>query len=135
MSEELAEHLSRFTPDKSGLDRDALLFAAGRASRRRHLAWPSLAALLATSQVLTLALLWPRTPDAGIQQMVESPQAVFTEPVAPTLATQIASPYSVGQLRLHMATLELPPTIPDEQMIEPRPPLYAFTTTIPEWLR
>ena len=46
MSEPLAERLSRFTPDGSGLDRDALLFAAGRASARPNRRWVALAAAL-----------------------------------------------------------------------------------------
>jgi hypothetical protein len=62
MSEPLAEHLSRFTPDPTGLDRDALLFAAGRASARANRKWQALVGTLALSQVLTLVLLWPRTP-------------------------------------------------------------------------
>ena len=60
MSEPLVERLSRFTPDSTGLDRDALLFAAGRASARPNRRWLALAGTLAASQVLTLALLWPR---------------------------------------------------------------------------
>lgn len=66
MSERFAEHLSRFTPDGAGLDRDALLFAAGRASARPGRRWAALAAALALSQALTLVVLWPapivRTP-------------------------------------------------------------------------
>ena len=34
MSEPILERLSRFTPDAGRLDRDALLFAAGRESAR-----------------------------------------------------------------------------------------------------
>ena len=57
----LADRLSQFTPDGSGLDRDALLFAAGRASARPERRWKALAGILATLQVVTLAiLLWPR---------------------------------------------------------------------------
>ena len=64
MSEPLAERLSRFTPDGGGLDRDALLFAAGRASARPGRPWMALAGALAASQLLTLLFLWPRTPSA-----------------------------------------------------------------------
>ena len=66
MSEEFLERLSRFTPDAGGLDRDALLFAAGRASARPNRGWITLAALLANTQILSLVLLWPRpTPPEG----------------------------------------------------------------------
>jgi hypothetical protein len=60
MSEPLIERLSRFTPDAGQLDRDALLFNAGRASVRPKRAWGIVAGSLAASQILTLALLWPR---------------------------------------------------------------------------
>ena len=39
MSEPILERLSRFTPDAGGLDRDALLFAAGRESARPNRGW------------------------------------------------------------------------------------------------
>ena len=41
------ERLGRFTPDGSGIDRDALLFAAGRASVKPDRRWQSVAGLLA----------------------------------------------------------------------------------------
>ncbi len=65
MSEPLAERLSRFTPDAGKLDRDALLFAAGRASARPGRRWMALTGALAASQLLTLLFLWPRTPHQG----------------------------------------------------------------------
>jgi hypothetical protein len=66
MSEGFLERLSRFTPDAGRLDRDALLFAAGRASVRPNHGWKALAALLAGTQALSLVLLWPHpTPPAG----------------------------------------------------------------------
>ena len=56
MSEPILERLSRFTPDAGRLDRDALLFAAGRASARPNRGWMTLASLLAGTQALSLAL-------------------------------------------------------------------------------
>ena len=58
----LEDGLSRFTPSLGNLDRDGLLFAAGRASARPARKWPTVAALLALSQALTLALLVAGTP-------------------------------------------------------------------------
>ena len=52
MSEPFLERLSRFTPDAGGLDRDALLFAAGRGSARPNRGWMALATLLASTQAL-----------------------------------------------------------------------------------
>jgi hypothetical protein len=60
MSEPFIERLSRFTPDAGGLDRDALLYAAGRASARPNRAWVVLTAALALTQLLSVVLLWPR---------------------------------------------------------------------------
>jgi len=59
MSEPFLERLSRFTPDAGRLDRDALLFAAGRSSARPNRGWMTLASVLAGTQVLSLVLLWP----------------------------------------------------------------------------
>src|SRR5438477_4896996 len=86
MSEPFVERLSRFTPDGAGLDRDALLFAAGRASARPNRRWQALAAALAVGQVLTLALLWPRPPDAA-----PAPPAVAPTP-APAAQPPTAAP-------------------------------------------
>jgi hypothetical protein len=65
MSEPILENLSRFTPDAGGLDRDALIFAAGRASARASRGWQKLACLLACTQALSLAFLWPRSSPHG----------------------------------------------------------------------
>ena len=59
MSEPFLERLSRFTPDAGRLDRDALLFAAGRNSARPNRGWMTMAGLLAGTQALSLVLLWP----------------------------------------------------------------------------
>src|SRR3954449_13437560 len=67
MAEPFLERLSRFTPDAGRLDRDALLFAAGRSSVRPGRGWMTMAALLAGTQALSLVLLWPHAsaPPAG----------------------------------------------------------------------
>ncbi len=68
MSGSFLERLSQFTPDAGRLDRDALLFAAGRGSARPNRAWIALTAGLAGTQALSLALLWPHAapPAAGL---------------------------------------------------------------------
>jgi hypothetical protein len=66
MSEPFLDRLSRFTPNAGGLDRDALLFAAGRGSARPNRGWITLAVLLANTQIVSLVLIWPRpTPPRG----------------------------------------------------------------------
>ena len=59
MSERFLERLSRFSPDAGALDRDELLFAAGRRSARPNRGWKALAAGLATTQALSLVLMLP----------------------------------------------------------------------------
>ncbi len=59
----LAAQLSRFTPDRGVLDRDALIFAAGRASANKRRRWRVIAGTLAASQLLTLCILWPRAAE------------------------------------------------------------------------
>src|SRR5438270_7884688 len=70
MSEPIVERLSRFTPDAGGLDRDSLLYAAGRASARPNRPWIALAAVLAVAQPLSLMLLWPHPVPPTAQQPV-----------------------------------------------------------------
>lgn len=60
----MTERLSRFTPNAAGLDRDAILFEAGRRSARTNRLWPALASLLVISNALTLFVLWPGPPNA-----------------------------------------------------------------------
>jgi hypothetical protein len=80
MSESFAERLSRLTPEASGIDRDALMFAAGKASVRRGRVWPALAGTLAACQVLTLALLWPRGFDQPGPIAKEAPARMVSDP-------------------------------------------------------
>ena len=91
MSERFLERLSRFTPDASGLDRDALLFAAGRSSARPNRGWVTLASLLAGTQALSLVLLWPHpNPPAGASAVpvatVPGPPAALEPPASGALA-------------------------------------------------
>ena len=94
MSEPIAERLSRFTPDAGQLDRDALLFAAGRASARPGRRWIAVAGALAASQLLTLVFLWPRTPPPG----ADAPRSPFAP--APSVAVEPPSPPSAPRTRV-----------------------------------
>src|SRR5437879_2202531 len=82
----MTERLSRFTPNAAGLDRDAILFAAGRQSARSHRIWASLAGLLAISQGITLFALWPRSVE------VLAPTPVPTVQTTPDLSLPPPSP-------------------------------------------
>ncbi len=83
MSEPFLERLSRFTPDAGTLDRDALLFAAGRCSARPDRGWISLASLLAATQVLSLVLLWPHpSSTAPASKLIVAAEPPTTLPTA-----------------------------------------------------
>jgi hypothetical protein len=78
----LAADLRRLAPAPAGLDRDALLFRAGRASARRGWAWPA-ATALATATAASLALVLALRPPEV--QTVERPVVVVVEKQAPTV--------------------------------------------------
>jgi hypothetical protein len=126
MSEPLAERLSRFTPNAADLNRDALLFAAGRASVRPSLTWPALAGVLAASQLLTLLCLWPRTPSAPTAMPFAKTESPRSDP-APQPAPEF-DPLEWRALRQQMLETDLDqPTPPSAQpMVPPDPPLHAF---------
>jgi hypothetical protein len=91
MSEPVLERLSRFTPNAGGLDRDALLFAAGRGSARPSRGWITLATLLANTQILSLVFLWPRPtpPLEGRLTVAAAVDPVILPPM--TLETQTSA--------------------------------------------
>jgi hypothetical protein len=124
MSESFAERLSRFTPDGSGLDRDVLLFAAGRASAQSGRRWGALAGILAATQVLTLVLLWPRPAPPDVVPAVVTAPSTFNEP------TESAPPDSAALWVLRERALategNLPPPGSPGRMVPSAPPLQAF---------
>jgi hypothetical protein len=122
MSEPLAERLSRFTPDGSGLDRDALLFAAGRASARPGRRWKAVAGVLAASQLLTLVFLWPRTPVAVPSVSPTPPVAI--EPSSPSAAPADPGSWTMN-LRILNALDDLPPPTASDSLVPDDPPLRA----------
>ena len=130
MSEPFLERLSRFTPDAGGLNRDALLFAAGRNSARPNSRWISLAGLMAGTQVLTLVFLWPSPTRPGggvaVKQVTPPAQTVIFEPRA---AEAVTSP---GVWSARQSLLELEPEdrpAETDTLIDSAPPLRAFAPT------
>src|SRR5262245_15829261 len=81
----VTDRLARFTPDAGGLDRDALIFAAGQRAGRGGWLWPAAAALLAVSQAVTLIVLWPHEPSGpsiAPTSAREAPPGEFAVPPA-----------------------------------------------------
>jgi len=126
-NESLAERLSRFTPDGATIDRDSLLFAAGRASVRKSRSWIALVGALAASQLATLIFLWPRAsvPTSPAESFAASEPAatVEREPVA-------SSPYSLLRLQQSMFANEhgFPQRPVEEPLVPDEPPLHAFSS-------
>jgi hypothetical protein len=127
MSEPFLERLSRFTPDAGGLDRDALLFAAGRNSVRPKGGWVTVASLLAATQALSLVLLWPRpnpptSPSTMSIATVPIPQRALEHPSSEAFPS---APYVLSARHsLLESDLETPPTA-DVTFIDQGPPLRA----------
>lgn len=99
MSEPFPERLSQFTPHAGGLDRDALLFTAGRSSARPNRAWQGLSAVLAATQIFTLACMWPRSVDlqSGATQMIAEQAAPERSVVASAPSPGDAEVWTVVQ--------------------------------------
>lgn len=131
----IAGQLSRFTPDRGALDRDALIFAAGRATANKHRGWKALAGALAASQLLTLVMLWPRAAENRLLTIANTTTASnLAANTGPEQSVGIeTSPFQLLQLqhellavghepaRLHTAG----PPVPDE------PPLRACSPIPP----
>lgn len=86
---ELEQCLSAWQPDRRGLDADAVLFAAGRASVRSgpaRFAWPAVTALLtALAVVLGLSLMTERRERQALAtRLQERPPAPVVPPSAPS---------------------------------------------------
>jgi hypothetical protein len=134
MSEQsFAERLSRFTPDGTGLDRDGLLFAAGRASARPNRRWVALAGGLAACQLLTLTLLWPR-PTPSVDGVVKLPAP--GEVAEPTTArpAEASELWVLNRRVLLSEDGDLPPATPAGMLVPGNPPLHAFTASPPAGL-
>lgn len=115
----MTDRLSRFTPNASGLDRDAILYAAGRRSARGAWAWKALAGLLAASQMVTLVVLWPRpNPVAAV---VPPPPAVAPAPEAP--APPPSPPGDVWTAGSWPDELRERPAQSTVEYVQPDPPL------------
>jgi hypothetical protein len=73
MSEQFLDRLTRFTPDSGKLNRDELLFEAGRRSARPNQAWKTAASVLAVTQCLSLVLLLPASrPMPSVHSVVHN---------------------------------------------------------------
>jgi hypothetical protein len=132
MSEPIIQRLSQFTPDGSSLDRDALLFAAGRASVRPNRGWMAAAGVLAACQLLTLVLLWPQSPISGTQLVATTagPAKVVMPPSSPDASELVI----MNRRWLASKDGDLLPSGPTADLVPAAPPLHAFAAPTPSWL-
>jgi hypothetical protein len=127
MSEPFLERLTGFTPDAGRLDRDALLFAAGRSSARPNRGWMTLASLLAGTQALSLALLWPHSsPSVGKSTVSIAGVPAPSAAPGPPAAGASADPglWSARRGLLESDSNDRPAG--DMTFIDSEPPLRAF---------
>lgn len=132
MSEPIADLLSRLTPNAAGLDRDALLFATGRASARADRRWIVLAASLAVSQLATLAVLAALLTDPPRQV-----PALPAPPTTPPSYPEVAPAPTPADLHTHwpgdlFRGLDQPRPAAIDDLAPDAPPLRAFTRTMPD---
>jgi hypothetical protein len=127
MSEPFPERLSRFTPDAGKLNRDLLLFEAGRSSVRPNRGWATAAVLLAATQCFSLLLLWPypRPMPSGLSVAHDDP--------APSSSSADRSKTGAGLADGSWSRLDRLPdlqvetrTANDLTLIDSGPPLRAF---------
>jgi hypothetical protein len=119
----VTDRLARFTPSPGGLDRDALLFAAGRRSARGSRLWPLATALLVVSQAATLVALWPHeTVNAPV--IPASSPAVGPAPWELTLPPVSPDPdvWSAGS---RFDVVQGPPPVRAGEFVSGGPPLTA----------
>src|SRR5437879_2652445 len=134
MRDPIIERLSRFTVDGSGLDRDALLFAAGRASARPNRGWILATGSLVVCQLLTLTLLWPRPATSPLSPSVEPiATAPLTMPSGP-VPTDAVDVGLLNRQLLHSGAEDLPSPAVAGPMVPSDPPLHAFVGSIPAGL-
>lgn len=126
MSESVEKLLTGFTPDGTGLDRDGLLFAAGKASVRPNRGWRAATGLLAASQMLTLFLLWPAPGQHNLPLAQMQPPSSMTGKTEQARATE---PTEVGALTQEFLRSEnrenrYSPAV--DSLVPDAPPLHAF---------
>lgn len=134
----IEERLRRFRPKGGTIDRDSLLFAAGRASAQPNRLWKGLSAVLGVTQVLTLAYFFG-SPTAAPTPIVQAPRrnesVVPRRPVEARRRESSSNPARVSAQFLIdgiLKSLERDDIVIEEQMVPSPPPLYASSAGIAE---
>lgn len=120
----MTERLGRFTPNASGLDRDALLFAAGQRASRGSRLWTVVAGLLTATQVATLIALWPRAMPTDNPVPPAPPVAPTVVPTEPTPSSPPPDMWRAGS---SLDVLLDPPRLSQVEFVSAGPPLTALS--------
>ena len=115
MSEDVMGKLGSFTP--AAVDRDALLFAAGRASAKPARFWKLSAVVLAVSQCITLGLWFAPKPETAPPTAPPPAAIPADDPAIP-----VPDPYSLLAMRRNPH----PHSYATDSPMPARPPLLAF---------
>jgi hypothetical protein len=125
--------LSRLTPNRGKIDRDALIFAAGRRSAGKNRGWKAMTGILVAGQLLTLAFLGPHPaasrPSNQVRIASDRPEQVERGTTAPL-------PSEWLQLRESLLAGERMPAPKEsnEALVPDDPPLRAFAVASPTLL-
>lgn len=109
MPEDVIAKLGQFTPT-SGLDRDELLFRAGRASAPSPRIWKVVAAIFAVAQIVTAVtwIAWPAQEPTIVRVPVVSPVIESLDPVPSPTEKPGANSYFVMSRSLSDGRLPTP---------------------------
>ncbi len=121
MSEDLTKKLSQFTPRNP--DRDAILFAAGRASAKPRQIWKWTTLLLLITQAAMIGLLLLRNPPQSNTVVPNPVPAIESVAVPQEIPPVEPSPYSL----IALAHNPEPTSAGDYTPRSPTEPLRAFS--------
>jgi hypothetical protein len=99
------------------VNRDAILFAAGKASARASRYWKMATVVLVLSQIVTLTLFWAMPNEKTQPPVVNPPMApAVVEPESPTLTD--SSNYMILSHRHEWENMSPEPATPSSQVVE-----------------
>ena len=110
----LIASLNRFTPQASPIDRDELLFRAGRASARTPRGWKLAVAALGISQMLLLGWIASTAPTSVAVPVIPAPPPPTVAPVPPDSEPPSLPQYSYVELVRGWEAGTIPAATPSE---------------------
>jgi hypothetical protein len=119
------EHaLLTLAPRAEGLDRAALLFRAGQASRRPGWAWPAATLVSATVAAVLGVLLWLRPAPAVVERVVYVEVSRAAAGIAPARPVVQPAPTPPKPETREQPSELIPPSAPEESVVPSGQPRY-----------